>query len=122
MLKKERKNALILNIDFFKDNEKVFRQEKIKGTLNQSKLQFTLEKVFHEIDLNQRTLKRENQEFSFFLDAEKKESTYLLKEQDLLFDIQVDYINYMDDGTKILIEYLLETDDSKNKLIIERIG
>ena len=59
---------------------------------------------------------RENNEFRFELDLIKRIATYLLKEKNALFDIEVEEINYDKDNTRTLVEYKVSSDNEKTRI------
>jgi len=59
---------------------------------------------------------RENEEFKFYLDFSKKESTYLLKEKNLLFEIKVNKAEIIKKDNKIDIIYQIETSEEEIKI------
>lgn len=69
------------------------------------------------LDLETKTFRRENEEYEFFLALTTKSCTLHLKKENLDFDIQVDYCDCTIINNKIILEYSIETEDAKNKLV-----
>ena len=59
---------------------------------------------------------RENAEFRFELDLINKIATYLLKEKNTLFDIEVEEINYDNNKARTIVEYKVSSDQEKTKI------
>ncbi|MCI9280082.1 MAG: hypothetical protein HFJ02_04720 [Bacilli bacterium] len=109
-----------MTISFYKDDLKIEE----KQVINQSQLKSILEFEFLDykttIDLETKTLIRENEEFLFFLDFLKKECSITLKKEKLELNIGVDYCSFSGDNNIIILEYTIETEDKKNKMMIKK--
>ncbi len=108
-----------MTISFYKDELKIEE----KQVINQSQLKTILEFEFLDykttIDLETETLTRENEEFLFFLDFSKKECSITLKPEKLELNIGVDFCSFRRDNKNIILEYTIETEDKKNKMMIK---
>lgn len=108
-----------MTVAFYKDDLKLEE----KKVINQSSLETLLEFDFLDykttIDLDTKTLTRENEEFLFFLDFSKKECTITLKQEQMELNILVDTCSFRRDNKNINLEYTIETEDKKNKLMIK---
>ena len=95
-------NKEYLNINSMKNNKITFKLDNIKTIINNN------------------ILIRENEEFKFEIDLLNKKATYLLKEKNYLYDIEVkkSYIQY--DNNKIIIIYNIETNEEEIKIVLER--
>ena len=106
-------NELGLNI--LKNNDLIYSKESIPFIENANSRTFIIDGINMQIDIDNDSLllKRENEEFFFFLtiSSEKNECSYLLKEVDTNFEIKVDYADYKLDKNKLIINYQIETDD-----------
>ncbi len=72
------------------------------------------------LDIEAKTFTRENEEYEFFLAIQNKSCTIHLKQENLDFDIAVDDCNLEMTNNKITLEYSIETDDEKFKMILTR--
>ena len=109
---------MLLDIALLKDNEMVFQKRDIAGKLKDNILEFCLEEINHLINMEEKVFRRENEEFCFILNASTSSCTYELKSHQALFDIIVDSVTFLQDKHKLEIEYVIETDDQKNKIQI----
>lgn len=72
------------------------------------------------LDLETKTFTRTNDDYEFFLAVLEKSCTLHLVKEKLDFEIQVDDCNLTILNNKIILEYSIETDDAKNKLVFIR--
>ena len=72
------------------------------------------------INLKEHTFLRENNEFIFFLNLKNKQCTVVLKKEDITFEVNVEECNIEIFENKIILEYFIETDDARNKIVIEK--
>ena len=105
------------NLQLFK-NEEIIHEEIYENKGNENRIECNCLGYNTIIDLETETLTRENEEFEFFLAIQKKCCTIHLKQENLEFDIQVDDCNLKKELNKITLEYTIETDDAKNKIVI----
>lgn len=114
----------LIDMKLSKDNKVFYDLKDIKATIDSKEknevISFEVENIknTYEIYDDGCILYRENDEFEFKLNTIKKESTYLLKEVDNKFDINVEKCEYKKKGNQIIIEYKLETDETTNKIEI----
>ena len=57
-------------------------------------------------------------EYKFNLDIEERKATYLLKEKNMSFDIDVEKIEYKKENNKIVLEYKISSDEETFKIEI----
>jgi hypothetical protein len=109
-------------INFYKNDEQTIHECLINNTKEQNKLSFNIFEYDTTIDLIEKYFKRENDEYIFLLDIKNKTCTVTLKKENIKFDIQVELCELTQNLDKITLEYLIETDDSRNKIIIKKKG
>ena len=61
---------------------------------------------------------RETEEYKFNLDIKERKSTYLLKERNMSFDIDVEKIEYKKEKNTIILEYKISSDEETFKIEI----
>jgi len=105
-----------INIRLYKNNKLHQEYNNIKSISN-NKLHFIIDNVHTSI--SDSIFQRENEEYLFRIDLNKKIATYLLKSSNINYDIKVEesIINRRDN--QIIIEYKIETEEDKIKIIIE---
>ncbi len=109
-----------LRIKLLKD-DKLSYKDTVKNISNKDQiLKFNLLDVITTIDTANKIFIRENDEYIFYLDIIKKKSNIYLKQEDIKFDINVDYSKLELKDEQIIIEYMIESEDSKINLIIDR--
>lgn len=109
----------VITLKLYKDNKLENEYQNIKTLYNKSYI-FVIDNIKTTIDENK--FVRENNEFKFYLDIKNKQATYLLKEQNLLFDIKVEKISYKNENDIIILEYRISSDESNIKINIEVKG
>ncbi len=107
---------------FFKNDQEIER--KIVTNLEEKKncIKFNFLEYNTILDLEEKTFTRENDEFLFFLDIKNNSCKIYLKKEGMELPIEVDYCELNILNNKIIVEYMIETDDAKNKIIITKEG
>lgn len=59
---------------------------------------------------------RQTNEYKFELDIKERKAIYLLKEQNMLFDIEVEKITYKKENKTIILEYKISSDEETIKI------
>jgi len=110
---------LQLNFKLYKEDNLVLEENNISYEKEEDRIIFQIQEMNHIIDLHQKTLERFNEEFHFYLNFAKEECTYELKSHQAIFDIAVDqsFFEIKEKGLEIM--YAIETDDYKNKILID---
>lgn len=108
-----------MTITFYKDDLKLHEQQVENKSNIDTLLEFNFLDYQTMLDLDTKTLTRENDEFLFFLDFNKKECTITLKQEKMDCNITVDNCSLKRDNNLIILEYTIETEDARNKLIIK---
>lgn len=103
---------------FFKNEEKIYENTYKTFKFENNKLEFLMLDYNTQIDLQQKLFMRENEDFQFVLDISNEKCTIHLKKEELTLDIPVDYCELKELHNQIILEYIIESDDAKNKLII----
>lgn len=109
----------VITLKLYKDNKIENEYKNIKSLYNNSYI-FVIDNIKTIID--ETKFIRENNEFKFQLDIKNKQATYLLKEQNMLFDIEVEKISYKNENDIIILEYRISSDESNIKIKIEVKG
>ncbi len=104
----------MMTVDLYKDNKLVLHYQNINVLVNNQMYTFIKDGI--KTILNDKYFIRENKEFKFTLDLKNKKSTYLLKENNLLLDIEVEKIIYKKQNNSIIVEYKLESDEKDLKI------
>lgn len=117
--KKKEVINLFLNFQLYKDDKLIIDKENIEYQKEENVIHFELDTIAHQLDLEQKTLERYNNEFHFFLDFLNYKCTYELKSHQAVFDIIVDSAFYDTKENIIEMSYAIETDDAKTKIIIK---
>lgn len=99
----------IMKLKLLKNNISEKEYEKITCVDKDNSLTFSLEDVVTK--LNSETFIRESKEFKFELDIQNKKALYILKENNLIFNIEVIDVSYQRNKDKINFTYLINTDD-----------
>lgn len=107
---------------FYKNNEEVYK-DTFENKLNSDrKIVFNMLDYETVIDIEEKTFLRENKEYIFFLDLKNKGCKVELKQEGITFDVNVEEGNMEILNDKIIIEYFIETDEARNKIVVkERI-
>lgn len=107
---------------FYKNNEEVYKDTFANNLNSDRKIVFNMLDYETVIDIEEKTFLRENKEYIFFLDLKNKSCKVELKQEGITFDVSVEEGNMEVLNDKIIIEYFIETDEARNKIVIkERI-
>lgn len=104
----------LINFNLYKERRLEKEYTCIKAIVNNDSYLFKLDDV--KTTLNSEYFTRENDEFKFTLNIKEKEATYLLKEQNMLFDIDVEKISFKCEKNNIILEYKLSSDEDNFKI------
>lgn len=105
---------------FFKNEERILEKTYNNLEKRDNILRFNMLDYDTLIDLNNHLFSRENDEFKFVLDILNKKCTILLKKENMTLDINVDLCELNVMNNEITLEYIIESDDSKNRIIITK--
>ena len=103
-----------------KNDEIVLNDTYINEEPNSNVIKFQLLDYVTTLDLDNKILIRENNDFKFNLDIFNKNCTILLKKENIEIPISVELCELEVLLDKITIEYILESEDAKNKIIITK--
>lgn len=112
---------LQLNFKLYKEDNLIIEENKLPYEQEADCINFQIEKMHHTINFKEKTLERFNDDFHFYINFEKEKCTYELKSHHAVFDILVDQAFFELNEQKLEIIYAIETDDYKNKILIEFI-
>ncbi len=108
-------------------NLRLYKAKKIENEYLNIKSLYTNDTYTFKIDgvktsINKKMFIRENNEFKFSLNLITKEGLYLLKENDMLFDIEVLKLSSKFTDNNIILEYRLSSDEDIIKIEIDIEG
>jgi hypothetical protein len=106
----------VINIDLYKEKDLEKRYEEVLAIVNDDSYKFIIEDMTTVI--NDRYFSRENKDFKFLLDFIKKEASLLLKENNRLFDIDLEDYSYNRKENSLELEYKISSDEKPFKIII----
>jgi len=109
----------MINLFLYNGEELVLQKNNIYCTKNNNSLNFEFDQMSHQIDLENQTFLRENDEYTLFLDILNKKCELSLKKEQYTLQLEVEYAILLKNKNKIEISYLIETDNRENKLIVE---
>ena len=107
---------------FYKNNNKIIEQTYKMFEKEKNIYRFSLFDYETILDLNDKTLSRENEDFLFLLDFDKELCEINLKKENITLPIQVDYCICKDNKDIFELEYSIETEDTQIKLVINKNG
>lgn len=107
---------------FFKNDEKIHEQTYKNLSSKDNNIRINLLDYDTCIDIEKQIFSRENEEFLFQLDIKNQNCTILLKQENINVDVSIDYAELQVDKEEIILEYMIETDDTKNKIVIKKLG
>lgn len=110
----------IITLNLFKENRLEQEYKDISAIVKDDSIVFKLDNV--KTSINDNFFTRETAEYKFELNIKERKATYLLKEKNMLFDIDVEKISYKKDDNTIVFEYKLSTDEEKFKIEINIKG
>ncbi len=104
------------NIYLYKDNKLEKSYKNIKGINKEKEISLILDEIKTIIKENE--LIRENNEFKFNIDLIAKTSNYLLKQTNIIYDIEVIDANIIKKEKEIIIKYRIETNEEEIQIRI----
>lgn len=109
------------SFEFLKNDEKLVDYIYNNLENEDNKIRFNVLEYETMLNLNDMIFTRENKEFKFTLDILNKTCTIHLKNENLDLDINVDQCELKNINNRITLEYIIESDDAKNKIIITKV-
>lgn len=106
----------IITLNLFKERRLEQEFKGIKAILKDGEYIFSLDAVKTVISSTRFT--RETEEYKFNLDIKERKATYLLKEKNMSFDIEVEKIEYKKENNTIILEYKISSDEETFKIEI----
>lgn len=109
----------LITINLLKESRLEKKYEQIKAIYQNNSYLFKIDNI--KTILNKKIFTREDNNYKFVLDIENKQATYFLKENNLLFDIDVEKVIYKEENNSIILEYKLASNDEiiRVEIIIE---
>lgn len=104
---------------FYKNNEEIYKDTFKNKIKSDKKLIFDMLEYETTINMEEKTFLRENKEYIFYLDLNNKSCNVELKQEGITFDVCVEEANMEILQNKIILEYFIETDEARNKIVIE---
>jgi trehalose/maltose hydrolase-like predicted phosphorylase len=106
----------IITLNLFKADRLENEYKDIKSIEKDSEYIFSLDGVKTVFGPTRFT--RENEEYKFCLDIQESKGSYLLKEKNISFDIEVEKIMYKKEKNTIILEYKISSDEETFKIEI----
>ncbi len=105
----------------FSKNDKIIHENSYKNLSSDNNI-FRFNLLDHDtiLDLKNKQFIRENDQYLFKIDIKNNTCSLHLKKEELFIDIIVDFCNLQIQSNQIIFEYVIESDDAKNKLVIEK--
>lgn len=103
-----------ISLNLYRERRLEMSYKDVNALVNDSTYSFIIDGI--KTTLNNEEFTRENNEFKFNLDIKNKKATYLLKEKNTLFDIDVEKIDFKKENNNIILEYKISSDESKLKI------
>ena len=110
----------IINISLRKNTRLELEAKDIAAFCSDNKYTFFMDDI--KTIISNTVFIRENKEYLFELDIKNKKCTYLLKPNNLTFDIDVEKISYEARDKEIRLTYKITSDEEEIELILEEIG
>ena len=110
----------LLNLRLYKDKKIENEYLNIKSLYNNDTYKFKIDGI--KTTISNKVFIRENSEYKFTLNLITKEGLYLLKENDMLFDIDVLKLSFKFNDNNIILEYRLSSDEDDIKIEIDIEG
>ena len=110
----------VINITLYKNTRLELEAKEIAAFCSDNKYTFFIDNV--KTELSNSVFIRENNEYLFELDIKNEKCTYLLKPNNITFDIDVEKISYEENGNEIRLTYKITSDEEEIRIILEEIG
>ncbi len=106
----------IITLNLFKERRLEQEYKGIKAIYKDGEYILSLDGVKTIISNTRFT--RETNEYKFELDIKERKATYLLKEKNMSFDIEVEKVEYKSKKDNIILEYKISSDEETFKIEI----
>lgn len=106
----------IITLNLFKADRLENEYKGIKSIVKDSEYIFSLDGV--KTVLGPTRFTRETEEYKFSLDIKERIASYLLKEKNMSFDIDVEKVVYKKEKNTIILEYKISSDEENFKIEI----
>lgn len=107
-----------IKISLYK-NKRLELEHNIAALFNDEKYSFIINDV--KTSLSDKQFTRESDEYLFTLNIIDKKCTYLLKDKNMTFDIEVEKIEYERRRQEIKLIYKISSDEEEFEVIIEEL-
>lgn len=109
----------IINISLYKNKRLELEENNIAALYNDKKYTFIMNDV--KTSISQDYFTRETQEYLFTLDIQNKKCSYLLKEKNMTFDIEVEKAIYERRRRTTKLVYKISSDEEEFEVKIEEL-
>ena len=109
----------IINISLYKNKRLELEENNIAALYNDEKYTFIMNDV--KTSISQDYFTRETQEYLFTLDIQNKKCSYLLKEKNMTFDIEVEKAIYERRRRTTKLVYKISSDEEEFEVKIEEL-
>jgi len=106
----------IITLNLFKERRLEQEYKGIKAIEKDCEYIFSLDGI--KTILSPSRFSRETEEYKFNLDIKERKATYLLKEKNMSFDIDVEKVEYKTEKNIIILEYKISSDEESFKIEI----
>lgn len=110
-----------ISLTFIKNDEPIFQKD-LFGNLTDLCIKTELLDYNTVIDIENQKFIRENEDFLFTLDINNQTCSIKLKNENCIIPILVEHCLFQVTSDKIELEYVIESEDAKNKIIITKKG
>lgn len=108
-----------INISLYKNKRLELEENNIAALYNDEKYSFIIKDV--KTTLSNKIFTRETNEYLFTLNIVEKKCTYLLKERNMTFDIDVKKVEFLRRRRQTTLVYKIASDEEEFELIIEEL-
>ncbi len=110
----------LLDFTLYKQDNVEFNKNSVAYLKKIDKILFEVDDSTFEIKVDNKNikLKKETSEYIFILDSNNKNALITLKQENISFDILIEYINISINENKYTIEYKIESDELNTKIEI----
>lgn len=106
----------LISLNLFKERRLEQEYKDIKAIEKDNKYIFSLDGI--KTVLSPTRFVREANEYKFSLDIKERKCLYLLKTQNMSFDIEVEKVMYKKEKNNIILEYKISSDEETFKIEI----
>ncbi len=104
----------VITLNLYKEKRLLESFKDINSIFSNNTYTFFIDGI--KTTLSDKIFIRENNEYKFILDINKKEAIYNLKEINKLFNIEVTFLNLKKENKNLTLEYKLSSEEQKIKI------